>query len=119
VWCSMLGIPDVPYTLPYNAQSPHSYDQRRFKTIDDVWDEVNLVEQNKFTLGQNLFHIVPLFAKPEWLFDESMAEIFKEYQITKKFNIPLSKSIDEADAFKLDCFLIIENEMNAIWQRKN
>jgi len=36
-----------------------------------------------------------------------------EYNYVTKFNIPLAQSLDDADVFRLDCFSIIENEIDA------
>ena len=40
----------------------------------------------------------------------------KEYNYMKNYNIPMAKSLDDADSYKLDCFDLINSELNAIQQ---
>ena len=42
------------------------------------------------------------------------AKIIKEYKMSKNLNIPIARSLNEADSFIVDNFLIIENELNSI-----
>ena len=61
------------------------------------------------------FHI-PLFAKPEWFVTEEHSEIIKEFGYMKNYNLPIAKSLEEADSYKLDMFDIINKELNAVRQ---
>lgn len=40
--------------------------------------------------------------------------MINDYNISKKFNVPLGQDLDSLSAFKTDCFILIENEMNKI-----
>ena len=37
-----------------------------------------------------------------------------DYNLSKQFNLPLALTLDEAPAEKLECFSIIDNEINLI-----
>ena len=45
--------------------------------------------------------------------------MLQEYHYVKNYNIPLGKDLDSADAFKLNCFDIIQNEFMAIGKVKD
>jgi hypothetical protein len=122
VWCAYLGTPvDVYPSFPYTVtQSPFSYKEREFRSIDDVWDEIHkLCTQFKDrTVGQELYHLIPLFANPSVILEDWHFEMIQEYHYMTKFNIPLARSLDEAPASRLVYFDAIENEINAIMNFK-
>ena len=70
VWATFFQIDMTnPYSLPYVVEvDPLSYTRKEYKTEDDIWETVSKVaEVNKGTtrsLGQDLFHLVPLFTNP-------------------------------------------------------
>jgi hypothetical protein len=125
VWCWYLGTPqvDVYSSLPYTAQAPATHQKREFKTIDDIWEEIEALSHergwSKFSEGQNLFHVVPLFADPYNLIEPWMWDMINEFNYVTRYNIPLAQSLDEADAFRLDCFTVIDNELRAVTNFKN
>ena len=43
--------------------------------------------------------------------------MINEYNYIKRFNISLGK-LDDVSAYRLDCFTVIENELNACSQEK-
>jgi hypothetical protein len=57
-----------------------------------------------------------LFADPTWFVNEEYVRLMKEYNYMKNYNIPMAKSLDDADSYKLDCFDLINSELNAIQQ---
>lgn len=97
--------------------SPLTYEEREFKTIDDVWDEIEAIaevnERTSRSIGQDLFHLIPLFADPKMILEEWHIEVINEFNMTKNFNISLGV-LDEISADRLDCFTIINNEYNSI-----
>ena len=40
--------------------------------------------------------------------------MISDYFSVKKYNIPISKDLDSADSWMMDCFAIIENEIDNI-----
>ena len=45
--------------------------------------------------------------------------MINDYNISKKFNVPLGSDLDSLNAFKTDCFILIENEINKIKKYKS
>ena len=37
--------------------------------------------------------------------------MINDYHITKKFNIPIAKDLDSANAWQIDCFTTIDSEI--------
>ena len=64
-------------------------------------------------MGQLLYDLVPLFASPSLLFEDWMVDIMNEYHWIKNWNIS-PRTLDDISAFRLDCWTIIENELNQI-----
>ena len=64
-------------------------------------------------MGQLLYDLVPLFASPSLLFEDWMVDIMNEYHWIKNWNISPG-TLDDISAFRLDCWTIIENELNQI-----
>jgi len=57
--------------------------------------------------------LVPLFADINYLIDPWMWDMIQEYNYITRFNISLG-NLDDVSAHRLDCFTIIENELNNI-----
>ena len=107
--------------LPYSCLNPITNEQRDFETLDDIWqviiDVVN--EHNpKRTIGQELYYLVPLFANPQYILDESYFAYINEYHYVKDYHIPLGKTLNQTDAIKLDYFTIIKNELASAVRHK-
>ena len=120
VWFSQMGFPHNNLQFPYKRQSPITKRNREYNDLREVEEEVTLLSEtfkdSKFTLGRNLYFILPLFCNPKLLVEEEYVELMKEYHYMKNYNIPMARSLDEADSYKLDCFDIIQRELNAITQ---
>jgi hypothetical protein len=111
--------PHKQYLLPYSAQSPISKKKKKFITEDDIWNEIlSIKENNKFSLGQQLFYLIPLFANDSYVINNEFIRLLNEYHYHKDFNIPLSDTLDNADAIKLSMFSIIKNEMELAIRHK-
>jgi len=120
VWSNAYNIEtsETFNTFPYWAQSPITLEYRKYEKEADLWDEVEaiseLAETSKTrTMGQILFDLVPLFASPSFFKEQWMADMLNEYHWIKNFNISPG-NLDEIEANRLDCWTIIENEMNQI-----
>ena len=114
-WLSYFHPDGYTRTFPYHAQSPTLYKRVEYTCINDLIDEVDRIIQEpqtkKYGIGQSLYYQTILFCNPYTLIFEWCWEMLEDYNACKKYNIPLAKSIDEAPAWKLDCFDIIENEI--------
>ena len=120
IWFNYYGIDQVEQfeKFPYKAQSPLTQEYINFLEEADIWKEVEaiaeLAETSKTrTMGQLLFDLVPLFASPSRLFRSWMVDIVNEYHWIKNWNVSPG-NLDDVSAFRLDCWTIIENEMNQI-----
>ena len=104
--------------LPYNAQSPVSLKYKEFKNEANIWEEVEAIAElantsKTRTMGQLLYDLVPLFASPSFFNKDWMIDIMNEYHWVQNWNISPGV-LDDISAFRLDCWTIIENELNQI-----
>lgn len=107
--------------LPYSAQSPITKEIREFNDISDIWSEIRLIAElpkEDRTLGQDLWYLLPLFANPIYILDTQYVNIINEYYYVTEYNIPLSTSLDKADATKLEYFNIVKNELSVAINHK-
>jgi len=121
VWVRFFGLnesefPPDPGSVTYTAQSPTRYSQVEYDE-DEIWRETERVvkecEGKQFSIGQNLYFQIPFFANPQFFFRPEYDEWIEDVQIMASFNIPLSRSLDEAPAFRLEMYNIIKQELNA------
>jgi len=123
-WCWARSAPSSPDVYkpsqngqfrPYSARSPVNNKRRRYESVEDILNEVDLLEEQnkKWPTGQYLYLLVPLFADINYLIDPWMWEMIQEYNYITRFNISLG-NLDDVSAHRLDCFTIIENELNNI-----
>ncbi len=104
--------PHRQFTLPYIAQSPTTKQKREFSTIDDIWKEILLIEESdKFSLRQQLFYLIPLFANADYVITSKDVQLINEYHYITDYHIPLGSTLENTDAHKLMMFNIIKNEM--------
>tara|TARA_R110002012_G_scaffold157726_1_gene318966 strand:- start:1891 stop:2280 length:390 start_codon:yes stop_codon:yes gene_type:complete len=104
--------------FPYKAQSPISTKFKEFKNEADIWKEVEAIAElantsKTRTMGNLLYDLVPLFASPPFFIQDWMVDIMNEYHWIKDWNISPG-NLDDISAFRLDCWTIIENELNQI-----
>ena len=126
VWCLQFGTPeprDVYRSLPYVvAKLPVTYkhDAVRVETVEDIWKIIDeICEPSKeYTDGQLLYYTVPFFADCNFLLEDWMIEMINEYNYVTRFNISLGE-LDNISAHRLDCFSIIDREINACMQEKS
>jgi len=113
---------DIYRSLPYTvAKLPVTYkhDPVRVETVEDIWDIIDeICEPSKeFTDGQTMFHTVPFFADCNHIIEEWMVQMITEYNYVTRFNISMGE-LDNVSAHRLDCFSIIDREMNACMEEK-
>lgn len=95
------------------AQSPISKKMKEFTTVDDIWNEIEKIanSDHRYSIGQQLYYLLPLFANPFYIIKDQFYELINEYHYVTDYNIPLGKSLDETNAHRLSMFNIIKNEM--------
>ena len=120
VWATYYSLDPIERfeELPYNAQSPVSLKYKEFKNEANIWEEVEAIAElantsKTRTMGQLLYDLVPLFASPSFFNKDWMIDIMNEYHWVQNWNISPGV-LDDISAFRLDCWTIIENELNQI-----
>lgn len=118
VWCSVLGTPDSPFTLPYDAQSPSLSKVLKFESEEDVLQEIERLideaEQNGHPVARSLYLQCPLFADIRTFIHKWHIDMVNDYWAVKTLNIPLATSLDKISVSTLDSMMIIEQELNDI-----
>ena len=109
-WATRLKLDLLsPYSLPYTALSPLTYKNREYKTIENIWDEIEEIAQvnsrTSRSIGQDLFHLVPLFTNPEYIMESWHYDIIHEYNLMKSLNLSLG-TIWEQDARTLEYYIV-------------
>jgi len=104
----------------YDAHSPTLHKKITY-TEDEIWSEIDRIlsedSDRRFTPGQNLFFNIPHFCNPMFFFSQETMFDIQEYSYIKKFNIPISNSIDDAEVNRLVIYQVISEEMNACENR--
>ena len=120
VWASYYKLEPIERfeKFPYKAQSPLSVKQKEFKNEANIWEEVEAIAElaktsKTRTMGQLLYDLVPLFASPSFFTEDWIIDIMNEYHWVQNWNISPGV-LDDISAFRLDCWTIIENELNQI-----
>ena len=97
----------------------YKHDPVRVETVEDIWKIIDEIcePSEDFTDGQILFHTVPFFADCDYIIEDWMMEMITEYNYITRFNISMGE-LDNISTHRLDCFSIIDKEMNACMQEK-
>ena len=118
VWFSNYGLPDVSFNLPYEARSPVFSKRVKYSTNKDVLNEIYSIldecKNTKYKVGQSLFFQMPFFCDPSQFISDWCWDMISDYHMVKKFHIPLARDLQSANPWELDCFAIIEDEINQI-----
>ena len=119
VWFSQLGFTDnANFVFPYTARSPVSNKKKLFENEKDVLGEIEKVINQegtkKFGVGQTLYYEMPFFTTPSLVINNWCWEMIQDYKLVTKYNIPLGASLESLSVFKVDCFSIIEHEIENI-----
>ena len=124
VWASYYKLEPIERfeKFPYKAQSPLTVKHKEFKNEANIWEEVEAISElaktsKTRTIGQLLYDLVPLFASPNFFNSNWMFDIMNEYHWIKNWNISPG-NLDDVSAFRLDCWTIIDNEMNKIEEQE-
>ena len=99
--------------FPYKAKSPTLKKQIVY-TDEELWKEIDRIlaedKKRKFTPGQNLYYNLLLCADSNYFFDIDTNMLLEEYIAMKRFNIPVARSIDEAEFDRVSLFSAIDEE---------
>ena len=118
VWFSNYGVPDLKFRYPYSAQSPVTGKKKNFKCFKDVQYEVykllKQTESKSYSIGQSLYYQMPFFCDPGKVISQWCWDMISDYFTVKNYNVPLATNLDSVNPYILDCFAIIENEINNI-----
>ncbi len=125
VWAKQYKLEsiDIFANFPYSAQAPISGKYIEFKSVNDIWVEVENIsliaeKSTKRSIGRMLFELVPLFANPNHLIEEWMSDTYNEFYWIKNWNVSAG-NLDDISADRLDCWTIIENELKEIEKKEN
>lgn len=103
-------------TFPYQAKSPTLKKQVTYDEAE-LWCEIDRILQedidSKFTQGQQLYFNLLHCADSAYFIDSEVNLYLEEFMLNKRFNIPLAKSIDEAEFERMSLFSAIDEEYNA------
>ena len=103
--------------FPYKAKSPTLKTMVTY-TEEELWKEIDRIQNEdktgKFTAGTNLYYNLVLCADSSYFCTPETNFTLEEYMSMKRFNIPIARSIDEADYERLVIFSAIDEEYNAI-----
>ena len=118
VWFSHKGLPDANFDLPYQSRSPVLGKVINYETDEDILEEIERILNEKATkklgIGQSLFYQMAFFCNPTAVISDWCWEMINDYYLATKYNISLGKDLDSIIAWRIDCFNIIESEINNI-----
>ena len=122
IWFSVLGLPNTGLVLPYTTQSPTLKKVTEYKTVEDIYEEIDRIlneePTKKFGVGQSLFYQMPFFAEPSDIIPDWCWHMIEDYFIIKKYNVPMAKDLKSVDAWTSDCFILIDEELENIKKHK-
>ena len=72
----------------------------------------------KFGIGQTLYYELPFFTNPVYHIKQWCWDMLEDYKISTKFNVPIGSDLDSLSVFRIDCFNIIEQEIENINNHK-
>ena len=123
VWFTQLGFPDNYLEYPYTARSPVTNDKIVFQNEEMVENEiVKVLSQKsvkKFGIGQILYYEMPFFCNPKDHIKRWVWDILEDYKLCTTYQIPIGDNFDTTSALRIDCFGIIEQEINKVMKHKS
>ena len=109
--------PSRNLVFPYQAKSPTLKKSITY-TEDELWNEVDRIldedTERKFTPGTNLYYNLVLCTDSSYFCTPETSFAMEEYMSMKRFNIPIARTIDEAEYERLVIFSAIDEEYTAI-----
>ena len=95
------------------AKSPTLYKKIKYDQ-NEIWKEVDRVvaedKKRKFSLGQNLYYNIPLFANPQYFLDQESQMYINEYITAKR--------LDDMTYDRSVILSVINEELEACEMRK-
>ncbi len=123
VWFTQLGFPDNEYNYPYTARSPVTNKRIFFENEKQVEAEIEKVLNqkgvSKFGIGQTLYYEMPFFCNPINHINKWVWDILEEHKLVTTYNVPMAKDLESISVFRLDCFGVIDQEINNIKKHKS
>lgn len=126
MWLSYFGSKKTAYSgaeFPYTALSISSNSYYEFKSIDDIYKELealyDIAIQKGFPIGQSLYNQGIFFADISLLVCEKMQRRIKEYLYCTKFTTSLYPTMQETPAIIVDDFLAISEEQKYCEKHEN
>ena len=109
--------PSRNLVFPYQAKSPTLKKSITY-TEDELWNEVDRIldedTERKFTPGTNLYYNLVICSDSSYFCTPETSFAMEEYMSMKRFNIPIARTIDEAEYERLVIFSAIDEEYTAI-----
>lgn len=104
-------------TFPYQAKSPTLHKTIRYDE-KELWCEIHRLldsyDSHNYTPGAALFYALLLCADSSYFCTAETVFAIEEYMVTKKFNLPLATTIDDAEYERIVIYSAIDEEFNAI-----
>lgn len=123
VWFTQLGFPDNSFSYPYTARSPVTNKKIVFENDKQVEGEIQTVLNQKsiikFGIGQTLYYEMPFFCNPKDHIKRWVWDILEDYKLCTTYHIPIGDDFDSTSALRIDCFGIIEQEINKVTKHKS
>jgi len=94
----------------------------KYKTEKDIYEEIERIidesSEKNFEIGKSLFFQLPFFCNPASIISSWCYDIIEEYHLVKNYNVPIAENLELVNAWKMDCFNIIEKELKEIEKYK-
>ncbi len=104
--------------FPYKATIPSSQEERVYKNIDDVYEELEKIYDRNAGkgngLGESLYLYSNFIVDNAYLVDSYYQTIIKEYYYSKVSKTPPYPSVKDTPNDYMDKFIIIDQETNEI-----
>jgi hypothetical protein len=82
--------------------------------LDEVYRVLEEADERGYDIGQSLYYQLPFFCSPAFIISDWCWDMLTDYFTVTKFNVPLARDLDLLDPWRLDCFSIIESEIQKI-----
>jgi hypothetical protein len=124
VWYSAKGVQEGNFVFPYDARSVVDGKTRTFRTISDVYNELERAYDGAlsedYNVGEALYMEHFFFANSSDLLNQESQNFIKEYQFCKDSNTPPYPSLQSTPANFIDKWEIVRDEIaHIIRQEKN
>tara|TARA_R100001443_G_C3345560_1_gene175522 strand:+ start:773 stop:1174 length:402 start_codon:yes stop_codon:yes gene_type:complete len=120
-WMFYKQQPSRNLVFPYKAQSPTLKKSITY-TEEELWNEIDRAleedKEHKFTPGANLYYNLVFCADSKYFCNAETNFMLEEYMSMKRFNLPLARTLDDAEYERVVIFSAIDEEYNALINEK-